>query len=86
VERQQVLHISMCVRARLRAFLRVYVGARECRRVYVRAPVAFVIQHAARMRHILLLFVASLSPLHYLVHGTTSEKKNIEIKMYPDFF
>jgi hypothetical protein len=42
--------------------------------------VAFVIQHAVRMRRVVLLSVVSLTAqyiLHYLINGTIFGKKNI---------
>jgi hypothetical protein len=66
VEKQSVLHISLCV------------GSWAC--AFARAHVAFIIQHATSMPHIVLSFVASLaspnfSKLSY--KGAISGRKKI---------
>ena len=50
--------------------------------------VALIIQHAKRMRHIILSSVACLLPPHfprYLINGMIFEKKVSEYKMCFDF-
>jgi hypothetical protein len=63
MENQYVLPICLCVR--VPACVRVR-GAWACACAYVH--VAFVIQHAMRMRHIMTLFVAPLAPPHFLLY------------------
>jgi hypothetical protein len=58
-----VLHICVCVWARVRAYARV----RAC------VHVALLVQHSTRMRHILTSFVAPLAPPHF---STLSHKRH----------
>ena len=82
VEKQYVSYIFVCVcvwRAWVRVWMRGRLGrACACPRV------ALLIQHAKRMRRVLLSSVASLAPSyfqHYLINGTIFEKKTIKCKM-----
>ena len=54
MEKQQVLHICVPVRARVR----------ECARPRGSVHVALLIQHATRLRYIVTSFVAPLAPPH----------------------
>ena len=70
----------MCVCARLRAC------ARACERMHMRAcvRVALLIQHATRMSHTVMLFLASLAPpyLSTLSHKRRDFRKKVtEYKM-----
>ena len=78
--RESLLPLAVC--ARVRVLASGYQGVRACTRAYV--PVALLIQHATRMRHIGTSFVALRSSPHIstLSHKRCYlKKKVIEYKM-----
>ena len=65
MEKQSLLHISVCVYVR--------VDAQVCGGVNVRAHVALFIQHAMPLRHIVLSILASVALPYF---STSSHKMN----------
>ena len=75
VEKQQVLHISLCVHACACVRARGYSGAWVSACAYVH--IALLFQHATRMRHVVTSFVARLSPIYFstLAHKRYDSRK-----------
>ena len=65
--------VCVCVRVNKRACVWWYPGAWAC--AYARARV----QHAVRMRHIVLSFVASLDPTYF---STSHKRQDLREKTY----